>query len=191
MSIISKDVEGANPNPDIPPSPTLTRYQQLADEFTKSLDALVTALPSLEVSHQTTAPFVRTHQNTPDAFIETVISAVEQSPELKGVGTLDPTAARDTLQFIEAFRPLADKINAFGATLRFTVGSRRANLVARSQQMYGIAKNVARLSGGALVGQHVRNMKRDLGKRGRPFTKTPAAKQEGSTQESPGQEAAA
>jgi len=174
MSILSKDIEGADPNPDVPQSPPITRYQQLADDFMKALDALAAGIPQLEVSHETTAKFVRGHQNVPEAFVATVVSAVEQSAELQGVGTLNATTARDSLQFIEAFRPVADKLAVFARTLRFTVDSRRATLNEQALQMYAIAKSVARNRGGAIVGQHARNMKRDLGKRGgRPKAKAP------------------
>jgi len=157
-----------------PLTPTVTHYQQVADDFMKSLDSLVEVMPKFEISHSTTARFVRTHQNVSDAFLATVLSAVSQTPELQAVNKLDVVAARDALQFIDAFRPVLDKISAVASSLRFTLDSERAVLVADALQIYAIAKGVARDARGAAVGLHVRNMKRDLGKRGgRPKEKAP------------------
>lgn len=123
--------------------PTVTHFQEVAGEFMKALDALVSALPPLEVSHATTANFVRTHQNVPALFVDTVIQAVEQLPELQGVGALDPEAWRAAVQFVDAFRPVADKVMALGARLHFTVDSKWATVSSQCLQMYGIAKEAA------------------------------------------------
>jgi len=154
-------------DPANPPTPTVTYYQQLADTFLKSLDEIAATIPKLEATHAATAPFVRSHVNVRTEFLATAIAAVEQVPELQGVNKLDVTAARDTLQFIEAFRPVLDKVTAFTSSLKFTLASRKANLVADALQIYSIAKGVARDPGSADAASHVANLKRDLGRRGR------------------------
>jgi hypothetical protein len=149
------------------PSPTITHHQQLADAFSRALDEIAAAIPRLEITHPTTVTFVRTHQNVSLEFISSAVAAVEQSPELQGVNKLDVTAARDTLQFIEAFRPVQDKVSALANSLKFTIASRKASLAADSLQIYSIAKGVARDPGAAAVASHVSNLRRDLGRRGR------------------------
>jgi hypothetical protein len=149
------------------PSPTVTHYQQLAEQFMGALDEIASLIPKLEAAHITTAGFVKTHQNIPNQFLATVISAVEQTPELQSVRKLDVLAARDTLQVIEAFRPVLDKVVAFGKNLQFTLKSRKATLVLDSLQIYDIAKGVARDANSATVASLVDNMQRDLGRRGR------------------------
>lgn len=162
---------------DVPPSspdpasvtPTVTHYQSLADDFSRQLDTLSAIIPQLEASHSTTATFVRSHQSIPAEFLHTAIAAVEQTPALQGVEKLNVVAARDTLQFIEAFRPVLDKVTAFASSLKFTISSRKATLAADALQIYSIAKGVARDPGSAAVASLVSNMKRDL-KRGRKVT---------------------
>ena len=149
------------------PTPTVTHYQQLADAFMRDLDEISSSIPKLEAEHITTASFVKTHQNVPNQFLATVISAVEQTVELQGVRKLDPVAARDTLQFIEAFRPVFDKVTAFARNLQFTLKSRKATLVLDSLQIYHIAKGIARDANSAALASLVDNMQRDLGRRGR------------------------
>ena len=164
------------PDPTATPTPTLTHYQQLADQFSKALDEIAAIIPKLESSHVATANFVRSHLNVPTEFLATAIAAVEQVPELQNVNKLDVVAARDTLQFIEAFRPIEDKVMAFAKSLKFTMASRKASLAADALQIYSIAKGVARDPGSAGVASIVANLKRDLGRRGRPKGSVVAAK---------------
>ena len=169
--------DGNTPDPATGPTPTITHYQQLADNFSKALDEIVQIIPKLEITHPATANFARSYLNVPTAFLATAIAAVEQNPELQGVNKLDVAAARDTLQFIEAFRPMQDKITALARSLKFTMASRRAALAADSLQIYDIAKGIARDPGAAAIASHVENLKRDLGRRGRPKGSVNAAKQ--------------
>jgi hypothetical protein len=91
------------------------------------------------------------------------------------VKKLDVAAARDTLQFIDAFRPVLDKVLAFAKNLQYTLNSRKATLAVDSLQIYDIAKGLARDRRSATVEALVANMKRDLGKRG-PVKRGPALK---------------
>ena len=166
-------------DPTPTPTPTVTFYQKLADDFSKALDEITAIIPKLEITHPATANFVRSHLNVPTEFLATAIAAVEQTPELQGTGKLDVTAARDTLQFIEAFRPVQDKVTAFANSLKFTMASRKASLAADALQIYSIAKGIARDPGAAAVASLVSNLKRDLGRRGRPKGSTAAAAKPG------------
>lgn len=167
------------PDPTPTPTPTVTFYQKLADDFSKALDEITAIIPKLEITHPATANFVRSHLNVPTEFFATAIAAVEQTPELQGTGKLDVAAARDTLQFIDAFRPIQDKVTAFANSLKFTMASRRASLAADALQIYSIAKGIARDPGAAAVASLVSNLKRDLGRRGRPKGSVAAAAKPG------------
>ncbi|HEY4639702.1 MAG TPA: hypothetical protein VII75_00020, partial [Thermoanaerobaculia bacterium] len=159
--------DGSTPDPGTGPTPTVTHYQQLADNFSKALDEIVQNIPNLEIAHPATANFVRSHLNVPTAFLATAIAAVEQTPALQHIDKLDIATARDTLQFIEAFRPIQDRIVALASSVKFTMDSRKALLAADALQIYDIAKGIARDPGAAAVHSLVANLKRDLGRRGR------------------------
>ncbi|MDQ3283585.1 MAG: hypothetical protein M3Q69_19455 [Acidobacteriota bacterium] len=176
----SADAPADGTTPEVPVTPTITHYQQLADAFMKDLDEIATTIPKLEASHASTASFVRSHLNVSNDFLATAIAAVEQTPALQGVDKLDVLAARDTLQFIEAFRPVLDKVSAFASHLKFTIASRKASLAADALQIYDIAKGVSRDPGSAAVASLVANMKRDLGRRG-PAKATIAARKAASS----------
>jgi hypothetical protein len=149
---------------DDAPTPTVTYYQQLAEHFSKALDEIAALIPQMEGERPATADFIRSHQNIPIVFLGTAIAAVEQVPELQDVRKLDVARARDTLQFIEAFRPMLDKFTRIEKSLAFTLGSRKANLAADALQIYAIAKGVARDPDASTAASIVQNLKRDLGR---------------------------
>ena len=161
---------GAPPTDTV--TPTITHYQQVAAEFMAALDEIAKIIPKLEAAHVSTANLVRSRLNVPNEFLATVTAAVEQTPELQAVNKLNVNDARDTLQFLDAFRPVRDKVDAFAKNLKHTMDSRKATLATQSLQVYDIAKGVARDPNSATVAALVANMKRDLGRRGRPKTPT-------------------
>lgn len=62
------------------------------------------------------------------------------------------STARDTLQFVEVFRPVVDRLNAFTRSLQFTMSSRRAALASQALQVYFIARGLTRDVGSASLG---------------------------------------
>jgi hypothetical protein len=155
-----------SPPPVQPPSPTITYYQQLATQFMADFDQVAQIIPKLESDQVVTAEFVRSYQSVPIEFLSTTTSAVEQTPEFQNINKLDIAMARDTLQLLDAFRPVLDKVSAFTKNLQFTLMSRKALLGFETLQVYDIAKGFARDRNNAIIPALVANMKRDLGRRG-------------------------
>ena len=100
-------------------------------------------------------------------FIATVVAAVDADPELQNVKKFNVDDARDTLQYMEAFRPLVDKLTAMRNNVKFSCDTRKAKTVVESLQLYAIAKGIGRDASSASVAAHVDNMKRDLKRPGR------------------------
>lgn len=164
----------ADPQPTPTPAPTpaqpptVTFYQKNADDFMKAIDQVKTIIARLQPLHPLEADFVRSHLNVPQQFVDTAISIVEQNPELQALKKLDPVKGRDVLQFNQAFRPAFDKVIAVAEALKDTMDSGYADTAAESLQFYAILKPMARDAGSADLVVHVNNLKRDLGRRGRP-----------------------
>jgi hypothetical protein len=154
------------PTPEQPP--TVTFYQKNADDFMKALDQVKTIIARLQPLHPLEADFVRSHLNVPAQFVDTAISIVEQSPDLQALKKMDPVKARDVLQFNQAFRPAYDRVIAVADALKDTMDTGFAEAAAESLQFYAILKPMARDAGSAELVVHVNNLKRDLGRRGRP-----------------------
>jgi hypothetical protein len=165
---VTGDVPQA-PQPDPVPAqtPTITHYQQVAENLAKAINDMLALIPSLVEPHPSTTEFVRTHQNVPLEFIATAIAAVEANPALQATANFDVTAARDALQFMDAFRPMADLLTAAARNLTFSIDTRRANASTGALQVYAVAKGVARVPQNTSVAAHVSNLKRDLGRAGR------------------------
>jgi hypothetical protein len=152
-------------NPVIAPSTlTVTQYQSLATEFSGALDKVASLVPKPDPAHAVTESFVNARLRVPIEFLATVIVSVEQAPELQGTGKLDPNVGRDTLQLLEAFRPVLDKVERFKKDLLTNLNVRLAVLTEGALQVYGVAQTLARDKKSPTLEALVANMKRDLGR---------------------------
>jgi hypothetical protein len=174
---VSKSTAPASPRdtttPTPPEGPTVTHYQQAAADVNKALDAMLALMPNLVAVHPSTKGAVRTQKTVPDAFLVSVIAAVEEVPEMQLLKQLDVSEVRDSLQFNEAFRPLEDKLHAAGTNVGFSMDQKRAHAVTPSLQAYLLLKGLARNPAGTLAATHVSNLKRDLKRSGGKKKKKP------------------
>jgi hypothetical protein len=159
----SIDNKATAAEPDI--GATITEALARAEEFFKSLDALAALLPNMQASHPRTAAFVRAHKTIPLTFLYTTLAVVEQTPALQQLAKFDVVQARATLQIMEAFRPVLDRMEAFADKVRFTLDSRRSDLTDDSLQAYEIIKALARKTEGADEVAKAANLKRDMGRK--------------------------
>lgn len=81
---------------------------------------------------------------------------------------LDVRRGRAILQLMEAFRPIRDKVAALDRDLVKVLNARRSSLTVDALSTYDVAKCFARGSSNTALLQCVDNMRRDLGRRGRP-----------------------
>jgi hypothetical protein len=150
-----------------PQTPTPTHYQQLAADLMSVFDQLAVIIPKLEEAEASaTTQVARSRQNVPDAFCATAINAVEQVPEVDGEKKLNTELSRNRLQFLEAFRPVDDKLTAFSRRLRHALRATKSALAADTLHAYRIFKSHASDNKSPLLQGHVDAMKRDLGRRG-------------------------
>lgn len=172
----------ANAQAEAPATLTITYYQQLAEQVTAALDAASAIVPPLDEREFAGAADARRRLNIPIEFLGTAIVSVERIPALQAVRKLDVRMGRDTLQYIDAFRPVVDKLVAFTTRLLLTLQTRQAALTGEALQIYDIAKGLGRDSKDPEVGAAVAALQRDLGRRGRrqvPLAVRKAAKEAG------------
>lgn len=155
--------EDANPV-STPPALTITQYQMLAAEFSTALDKAAGMVPKPDPAEAVTDDFVRARMGVPIEFLSTAIVSVEQTPELQGLGKLDPKAGREILQLVDAFRPVIDKVDRFKADLLANLNIRLALLAEGALQIYVVAQTLARDKKSPTLEALVANMKRDLGR---------------------------
>lgn len=145
--------------------PTTTHYQQVAAEVMKVIDEMAAVIPQTEEAGSG-VKLIRTHLNVPNVFCERAVVAVEQLAELQASKKLDAVAGRNKLQFIEAFRPMSDKLSSVVKLLDYTLMWAKATLAEESLQIYRITKSLASDKRSPLIQAHAENMKRDLGRKG-------------------------
>lgn len=165
-------VETAPGDPPATPTPTVTHYDQVAANFSRALDDLLTLLPHLVAAHPSTKGFVRTQKTVSDEFLVSTIAAVEETPGMLALNQFDVSEARDALQFSQAFRPIRDKLIAAATNVDFSINLRRANVVQPALQAYVLVKGLARNPVGTVAASHAGNLRRDLGRSGKGKKKT-------------------
>lgn len=146
---------------------TVTAQEKLAAEIIEAIEAIAARIPRLEAPHPSTAAHVRGARTVSREFLASMIAAVEDRPELRGVGTFDVDEARDTLQFLDAFRPVADRVAALLASITYTMEARKAAVAAKAMNTYHVMKGLARDPGGAPLRPHLDALRRDLGRTNR------------------------
>jgi len=151
-----------SPTPNDGPTPTVTHYQEVAAQLSQALLAAQRLIPTFAPAHPTTTQFVRKYRSFPDTLLLSAIAAVETSAQLQQTGKFDVGDARDTLQFVEAFRPCVDQLDVLVRDMKFTIAARRATALASALQLYDIAKGIGRDASSADVAAHALNMKRDV-----------------------------
>lgn len=140
--------------------------ETIATRIRAAVDAIGDLVPRLERPHRSTRRGIQAHRTVPREFIVSVIAVIEQVQELRAVGAFDAADARETMQFIDAFRPIADQIGALADALRFTMEARKARVVAGALRTYDIARSLGRDEENSDLTAHLSILKRDL-RRGR------------------------
>lgn len=143
---------------------TVTKYQELADNHSKGLDALIATVPHFEQRHESSEAFVFGHLAIPEDFVSSTVAAVHENPGFQRYAALDVLQGRNATQFLDAYRPISEKLMAQGRDLAFTCDAIFANLASSSLDTYAIAKRVVRNPENAGLTQHVARMKRTLGR---------------------------
>lgn len=149
----------------VPQSATITDMDRSAEKVRAAINAAAQLIPRLEKPHPSTRHRIRAHRTVPRAFIASIIAAVEDVETLQSAGRFDVADARETLQFIDAFRPVADQLAALVDALRFTIESRKARVVAAGLQSYAIARGLARDEENSPLTEHLSTLERDLHRR--------------------------
>jgi hypothetical protein len=162
------------PGSDAPATLTLTYYRQLAAYLSTVIDEMTAIIPRL-VEDVLRGGSPTGHLNIPLIFLATAIYSVEEHEELQRIEKLDPARGRDTLQLIEAFRPMRDKILAFERALGNALNTRQSALSVEALNTYAVAQTLARDESNPALTGAVANMKRDLGRGGNGKRKKKAA----------------
>lgn len=143
-------------------TPTVTEMDRVAEQVRAAVEAVAALIPRLERPHPGRARQFRAHRTVPRDFVRSMIAAVDQLEGLRNVQTFDAAEAEETLQFIDAFRPVADQLAALTAAVRYTMEIRKSHVVDAALQTYDIARALARDGEDLELAAQLDNLKRDL-----------------------------
>ncbi|MCU1244931.1 MAG: hypothetical protein JWN02_841 [Acidobacteria bacterium] len=156
---------------------TVTHYQDVAAELSRTLEALRVVVSRLADPTQKDIER-RGMRGVSLEFIIKAITMVEATPELLASKKLDPAAAREMLQILEAFAPIRDQLRALAYELGVVMESRKSAIARRVLQIYAIAKGCARDESDPGLTVHVGDLRkqvRDRRNRGKARAKARAA----------------
>jgi hypothetical protein len=160
------------PKPDVDdiPSPTITRYQQLASDVVVALDALMEEVPKLKDKERRSKAFIRTHIGIPWKFLIGTLAAVEYTPQLERLNQMNVAGAYGTSQLVTAFRPVVSRMATVTDELQLMLDTRQAIFAAEALKIYALVKTLCRFNRDPVQGDvswhTLKAMKRDLGKGG-------------------------
>lgn len=154
--------------PTSPPQdpPTLTRYQQAANDAFQDLQGIKAKIPELELPNPETVKFVRAMRSVPRPFMDSMVGQVQQIPEYQAVNRLDVPNAQNSLQLIDGLTPLSDALRTMLTSVDHTIGVHYARVANSSLQMYQIAKGLARDLNSPHIATSVKILGEKLGRSG-------------------------
>ncbi len=152
--------------PSVKTHVTVTNAERAAANVKKSLDATTAAIPGLMRPHPSTSRSIRGHRTVPRDFIRSMIDVVDQMDVLQAAGTFDTEEAAAALQFEAAFRPVADDVARLLANITYTIDAKLAAVAAKALRTYAVAKGFARGPGNRTLVIRLRQLQRDLGRKG-------------------------
>jgi hypothetical protein len=178
----------AEPDPEPIPTPKMTRYEQLAMDVLSALGAMMDEVGKLSEKEERSAAFIRTHIGVPIKFVDTIVNAVQSTPELERLQQMNIAGAYSSSHLGRAFRRVVLRLAMACDELQHLLDTRQANVASEALHIYAIAKMLIRRKNrhglDIVTPAIVARMKRDLGGRGvrkKKTSVTPAPKKRRST----------
>lgn len=158
-NIQQQQQQAAQENPPATaPDLTVTKYQQMADDFLKSLATLSAAIPVPQGAEAFAGRRMR-DISVSRAFMAAGIAAASEVPELKAATAFDVDAAREALQFLDAWAPVLPSLTAFTRRLRLALAVRKSPVVAQVRSAYAVANGLAKGNPDSPAATHAQAMK--------------------------------
>lgn len=130
-----------------------------------AFETIAGVLPKLEEAAVMEEKLARRYLNVPDALCITAINAVEQVPELEAARKLHADQGRNRLQFLEAFRPVDDKLDSLSRRLKHALRVTKSALGNSALQIYRITRAQASDGRSPALASFAAAMKRDYGRK--------------------------
>ncbi len=155
-----------------PSSPTITFYEQLAEQLSAAVEQTIVQIPGYN-DDLSGVPKTARRLVTPQ-FIAMTVAATKSSEELTGVKQIDINQTRDDAQFSDAFQPLADLLRGFIRRVDLMMRVKDVRAGRSALAIYNIARRLTLNSNNTKLAVHVANLKAELKRRRTKKTATTA-----------------
>lgn len=149
-----------------PQAPTPTHYQTVSGALIAALDSFSSIIPRADEAEVSDAKQVRRNLNVPDAFCFAAISAAEQLPELDTAKQMYAERGRIRLQYLEAIRPLYDKLLAVTVTVGHDLRANKSAVARDSLEIYRLVTAQKKSSRNPALLAAAGTLKNSLGRKG-------------------------
>ena len=103
-------------------------------------------------------------RGVPDSVIESASVAIQTSPRLESVASMDAATLRDSYGFAIAYDPVVVELESLARTVAHSIRLERAQAGAAALDVYAVAQRLGRQKDGAELLPHVEDMRRKLNK---------------------------
>ena len=160
--------ETANVETPAGESPVTQMYHQTAQAIVEQLRKMRETIPHFAVpTRKSTRRALAATASLPAEFVELTAVARTNHPGLVRGGAPTPAETRDLLSYGDAFRPVADELDALSQFVLFSIAAAKHKAGEEAMTTYTLARRLARSEEHGALAPHVADMRRALGLRGK------------------------
>jgi hypothetical protein len=123
--------------------PALAEAEQLALGVLAVLDRLAASIPDLRPPHPKTARRARGARTVNREAVLSIVAMVEATDRFRNIKVLNPEQARKVVQYRDAYRAIAERLNMLLRTVNHTIEAQWAEVVASAMYTYTVANSMA------------------------------------------------
>ncbi|HEY0157489.1 MAG TPA: hypothetical protein VGF28_09410 [Thermoanaerobaculia bacterium] len=170
LRLVQTDTKAPEPEPRV-----LNPSERAAAEVAALLDEIVARIPRLTAPAPGRKNSVRGARTVRREYVVAMIDVVERHRELTEVRVqLDAAQARETLEFRDAFRPIAMRLAVVLKSLTFTMDARWAAVVQQALAAYAMAQAISGAPGRESLAAELELVAKDLNRKDKPKKKKEA-----------------
>ena len=149
-------------------SPVTQMYHQAAQAIVEQLRRMRETIPYFAVpTRKTGRRSLIAAASLPTEFVELTAMARTNHPGLVRGGAPTPTETRELMSYGDAFRPVADELQALAQFVLFSIDAAKHKAGEEAMTTYTLARRLARSDEHGDLAPHVADMRRALGLRGK------------------------
>jgi hypothetical protein len=149
----------------------LNANERAAAEVAILLEAIAERIPRLTAPNAARKKRAIAARTVRREYVLSMIDTIERRQNYQLLRSFDLAEARDTLEFNDAFRPIAARMFVLLSSLKFTMADRMAEVIRQALQAYTMAKPIAEAAKDDVFAAELELVAQDLNRKNKPKTK--------------------